>query len=942
MHDLVSATRRAARVFRAITLATFAAATLAPQVASAQTLRVGVSEAFRGGVTVDGWSVVSSETQAVAGEFRLRIPRGGRVRRAVLYSPVHAEMGMVVQPVPAGPPGFPRQIVVGSGTTRVTRSLEGMPTYVARDSGGRDWGTFVSDVTSAVRGIVGPASAGTGLRVPVTERGDAHWNHTRFPQYLAHTLVVLYDLEYAPLRNVVVFEGAAIAGYTSPDLRLPAAVANRCPAGSTRGEPFAASINVNWEYNRCEENSTVRVGAMTLTTRAGGADDWDQLTDLTIPRPAGIPADQFDLTACFRASAALGSTGSFGGTEAALGTAAGSPVGTDGDSITGAHTPATRLDDELYDFRPFVADAQETVRVGFSGDNNELLSVMVLQMLARRSTGDADLDGFSDVAEGDCSVDTDRDGTPDYLDEDSDNDCLPDVRETASGRTNANIPGSADANCTGRAPVCDRTIGVCTCRTSSDCRGSAPICDSGSRFCVECSTDTECRTRNTAEPFCVAGGALRGACVQCLNNSHCTGGETCDVNTGTCGDRDSDGDGLRDSVERRIGTDPLNPDTDGDGLRDGFEVPDPSNPRDSDMDGIIDALDPDDDGDSIPTATELRLDETMGDDFDGDGIPSYLDLDSDGDGLADRAEGIVDRDMNGRPDFLDPADDSDGDTVPNSVERGGCMGNMPGCVNGDRDTDRDGTPDWLDPDDDNDGIPTRTERALDPTPGDDFDRDGIPSYLDLDSDGDGDLDREEAGATPTTPANTDGVPDGPDFLDLDSDNDCAPDSDPSEDGAARITVSTRANDHCASSADGPVCDLGSGRCVPCYVDAMGRSLGCESNANGRSCLTVGSGRAMACGCTSDAHCAADQQCNTASSRCVPRMGAADAGMTETDAGDPDASAPTMDGGEGDAGPFVLSGDGACACRAAGPTGSSRAGWAWLASVLAIAIVRRRR
>ena len=47
----------------------------APSVAAGQTLRVGVSESFRGGVTVDGWSAVSTPTTLVSGEFRLQMPR---------------------------------------------------------------------------------------------------------------------------------------------------------------------------------------------------------------------------------------------------------------------------------------------------------------------------------------------------------------------------------------------------------------------------------------------------------------------------------------------------------------------------------------------------------------------------------------------------------------------------------------------------------------------------------------------------------------------------------------------------------------------------------------------------------------------------------------------------------------------------------------------------
>ena len=59
----------------------------------------------------------------------------------------------------------------------------------------------------------------------------------------------------------------------------------------------------------------------------------------------------------------------------------------------------------------------------------------------------------------------------------------------------------------------------------------------------------------------------------------------------TDGPIDSDGDGLSDEYERRIGTDPYNPDTDGDGLNDGEEVltykTDPLNP-DSDFDLLRD------------------------------------------------------------------------------------------------------------------------------------------------------------------------------------------------------------------------------------------------------------------------------------------------------------------------------------------------------------------
>ena len=86
---------------------------------------------------------------------------------------------------------------------------------------------------------------------------------------------------------------------------------------------------------------------------------------------------------------------------------------------------------------------------------------------------------------------------------------------------------------------------------------------------------------------------------------------------------DSDGDGLSDEYELRIGTEPMNPDTDGDGLKDGEEVliykTDPLNP-DSDYDGLkdgeevkkykTDPLDPDTDKGGVRDGHEVLVDGT--------------------------------------------------------------------------------------------------------------------------------------------------------------------------------------------------------------------------------------------------------------------------------------------------------------------------------------------
>jgi hypothetical protein len=111
----------------------------------------------------------------------------------------------------------------------------------------------------------------------------------------------------------------------------------------------------------------------------------------------------------------------------------------------------------------------------------------------------------------------------------------------------------------------------------------------------------------------------------------------CGKDSGAQGGRDTDQDGVPDSVEQSQGTDPENADSDGDGLPDGDEAKhgsDPANP-DTDGDGVLDS-------EEVARGTNPR--ET---DSDGDGIDDQEEIergtnprlaDSDGDGLADGAE----------------------------------------------------------------------------------------------------------------------------------------------------------------------------------------------------------------------------------------------------------------------------------------------------------------
>lgn len=134
--------------------------------------------------------------------------------------------------------------------------------------------------------------------------------------------------------------------------------------------------------------------------------------------------------------------------------------------------------------------------------------------------------------------------------------------------------------------------------------------------------------------------------------------------------------------------------------------------------------------------------------------------------------------------------DQDGDGVPDVVE---CPSGSP-CP----DTDGDGTPDYLDPDDDGDGIPTTTERVN----GEDTDSDGddVPDYLDTDDDDDGvpteeELDENDA----TLDTNGDGVPN---HLDADDDGDGIPTADERPGDADRDTDDDGVADHLDADDDG--------------------------------------------------------------------------------------------------------------------------------------------
>ena len=237
------------------------------------------------------------------------------------------------------------------------------------------------------------------------------------------------------------------------------------------------------------------------------------------------------------------------------------------------------------------------------------------------------------------------------------------------------------------------------------------------------------------------------------------------------GDADYDKDGLTNSREKAIGTDPYNPDTDGDGLKDGEEVytyhTDPLKP-DTDGDNLTDYdeifkyktnpvnadTDSDklNDGEEIARKTDPNNADTDGDKLlDGDEVLVYktdpLNPDTDGDGLSDGDEVLK---YNTNPKAKDTDEDglSDGDEV-----------NIYKTNPAQADTDGDKLSDGLEV------LTYKTDPLKPDTDGDGLtDGDEVNTYktnpLKIDSDDDGLSDGDEVNKYKTNPSNPDTDADG--------------------------------------------------------------------------------------------------------------------------------------------------------------------------------------
>ncbi|MBU1243266.1 hypothetical protein KJ612_08700, partial [Myxococcota bacterium] len=210
---------------------------------------------------------------------------------------------------------------------------------------------------------------------------------------------------------------------------------------------------------------------------------------------------------------------------------------------------------------------------------------------------DSDGDGIPDQVEG--NSDRDSDGTPNYLDLDSDGDGIPDQVEGNSDRDSDGTPNYLDLDSDSD--------------TISDLiEGNGDADGDGLPNYLDLDSDGDGLSDQSEGTADLDGDGIPNFL-----------------------DLDSDGDGLLDGEETAAGLDPRNPDTDGDTISDGDD-----GLVDSDGDGTINALDLDSDGDGAPDAEEAGDADwrTVPVDTDLDRVPDFLDPDSDGDGLPDAQE----------------------------------------------------------------------------------------------------------------------------------------------------------------------------------------------------------------------------------------------------------------------------------------------------------------
>jgi MYXO-CTERM domain-containing protein len=312
-------------------------------------------------------------------------------------------------------------------------------------------------------------------------------------------------------------------------------------------------------------------------------------------------------------------------------------------------------------------------------DNDGLTDAQEVTLGTNPANPDTDGDGIKDGVEVGADpkkpIDTDGDGKIDALDSDDDGDGI--LTKDELGPMGATKPLDTDGD--GKADYLDSdddNDGLLTKDELGPMGAAKPLDTDGDAKFDYLDADDDNDTIPTAKEIADAKAAKLGDDVDGDGKKNWldtdSDGDSVldkDESTDKDGDMivdylqgrknpDTDGDGIPDEVERRLGTDPTTADSDGDGIADGAEVGAGPDFRaiDTDADGKIDALDSDDDNDGIPTKQEVADAKAakVSDDVDGDGKKNWLDTDSDGDNILDKDES-TDKTGNGVPDYLERA-----------------------------------------------------------------------------------------------------------------------------------------------------------------------------------------------------------------------------------------------------------------------------------------------
>lgn len=375
--------------------------------------------------------------------------------------------------------------------------------------------------------------------------------------------------------------------------------------------------------------------------------------------------------------------------------------------------------DGFYDFMDVDSDGDGII------DNIEIQATTGTPVQATGT--DADANGLDDNF-GSTGLlnpqDTDGDGTPDYLDNNSDNDGYLDVLEgwDTDGNYIANSsPSGSDGDNDGLDDTFDDVVGPNAVTNASNNAQSA-----------------------NDFPNMTTYGTPERDWREASDTDH--DGITDDL------DIDNDNDGMPDEDE--AGGNEPDGDEDGDEILNWIDAVDDGNGGDGSVTSYTDA-----NGDGIPDVY----------DFDRDGRPNHLDKDSDNDGIADIIEaGGQDDNMDGEVDYptagvATSMTDADSDGFSDDVDdRNGAVTN--GTPLPVPNTDGTGGANYKDIDSDGDGIVDNIEaQATTGAPvvpgGADSDLDGIDNNFDPDD-----------GGTYLSPVNNEGS-DNPDYMDTDSDND---------------------------------------------------------------------------------------------------------------------------------------------------------------------------